>query len=108
MDPTDIVLIPTVKTHTDAGSDVEQDGVPRIVQSFKLISIEFTPQGTNPQIVVDGVERVIGFYLLGTWDCVMQAGDHWVGADGRRYTVVALMDGHGYETKGAVEAHGFP
>jgi hypothetical protein len=105
-DPTSIALTPRVKTHTDSGSEVWEDGTPRAAQSFKLISIAFTPQGTNPQITVDGVERIIGFYLLGAWDCVMEVGDHWVGSDGRRYEVIALMDGHGYETKGAVEAHG--
>lgn len=106
MDPTTISLIPTVKYKTDAGSEVTEDGTPRDPQTFKLISIEFTPQGTNPRLTVDGVERIIGFYLLGEWDCVMEPGDHWIGADGRRYEVIAVMDGHGYETKGAVEAHG--
>lgn len=105
-DPTTIELIPTVKTRTDSGSTVEEDGTPREPQDFKLISIEFTPQGTNPTVTVDGVERVIGFYLLGAWDADIEVGDHWTGDDGRRYEVIALMDGHGYESKGAVEAHG--
>jgi len=105
-DPTTISLIPTVKTHTDSGSQVEEDGPVRAPQTFKLISIEFTPQGTNPRITVDGVERIIGFYLLGEWGAIVEPGDHWVGDDGRRYTVIAMMDGHGYETKAAVEAHG--
>lgn len=106
MDPTTITLIPTVRTRQDDGSYIEEDGTPRDPQTFKLISIEFTPQGQTVSITQDGIERIIGFYLLGAWDCVMQPRDHWVGDDGRRYTVIALMDGHGYETKGAVEAHG--
>jgi hypothetical protein len=106
MDPTDIALIPLVKTKTDSGSEIREDGPPRAVQTFKLISVEFTPQGQTTTIVQDGIERVIGFYLLGAWNCIMMPGDHWIGADGRRYEVIALMDGHGYETKGAVEAHG--
>jgi hypothetical protein len=106
MDPTDIVLIPLVRTRQDDGSFIEEDGPPRASQTFKLISIEFTPQGQTVSLVVDGIERIIGFYLMGAWDCVMRPGDHWVGDDGRRYSVIALMDGHGYETKGAVEAHG--
>jgi hypothetical protein len=106
MDPTTITLIPTVRTKQDDGSFIEEDGTPRDPQTFKLISVEFTPQGQKFTITQDGIERVIGFYLLGAWDCIMQARDHWIGDDGRRYTVIALMDGHGYETKGAVEAHG--
>lgn len=106
IDPTTITLIPTVRTKQDDGSYMEEDGTARDPQTFKLISIEFTPQGQTVTITQDGVERIIGFYLLGAWDCVMQPKDHWIGDDGRQYTVIALMDGHGYETKGAVEAHG--
>jgi hypothetical protein len=105
-DPTTIVLTPTVQHHTDSGSVVEEDGPDRAPQVFKLISLQFTPREQLPNVTVDGVERIIGFYLLGEWGCVMEAKDHWVGADGRRYVIVAMMGGHGYETKGAVEAHG--
>lgn len=106
IDPTTITLIPTVRVKQDDGSFVEEDGPARDPQTFKLNSIEFTPQGQTVTITQDGVERIIGFYLIGAYDCIMEPGDHWVGDDGRRYTVIALMDGHGYETKGAVEAHG--
>jgi hypothetical protein len=106
MDPTTITLIPVVRTPQDDGSWVEEDGTPREPQDFKLISIEFTPQAQTVTLTQDGKERIIGFYLMGAYDCIMQPKDHWIGADGRTYTVIALMDGHGYETKGAVEAHG--
>lgn len=106
IDPIEIALIPSVATRTASGSTVYEDGTPRAVQTFKLITLEFTPRERQPVVTQDGVERIIGAYLLGAWDCVMQPRDHWIGADGRRYEVVALMDGHGYETKGAVEAHG--
>lgn len=105
-DPTTIILIPTVKTHTDSGSDVWTDGPPRMAQTFKLITIEATAHGHEPVSTQDGVERIINAVLLGAWDSVMEVGDHWRGADGRRYTIIALEDGHGYAKKGLVEAHG--
>lgn len=105
-DPTVISLIPTVRTKTDGGSRVEEDGPPKNPQTFKLISIQFTAQQNVPALTIDGVERVITHYLLGEWDCDMEAGDHWVDDRGWRFVVVAMMDGHGWEKKGAVEAHG--
>jgi hypothetical protein len=104
-DPTDIVLIPTVKTHTDSGSTVIEDGTPRKLQTFKMILLQGSG-GSERVLTVDGVERTIAGFLLGAYDCVMQAGDHWTGADGRRYEVIAMQATHGYETKGAIEAHG--
>lgn len=105
MDPTTVVLIPRVKHHTDSGSQVWEDGPPRAAQTFKLILLQGAG-GSERVITVDGVERTIAGYLLGAYDCVMQAGDHWTGDDGRRYEVIAMQATHGYETKGAIEAHG--
>lgn len=105
MDPTTIILTPVVKTHTDSGSVVIEDGPPRQPQTFKLILLQGSG-GSERVLTVDGVERTISGFLLGAYDCVMEAGDHWTGDDGRRYEVIALQATHGYETKGAIEAHG--
>jgi hypothetical protein len=52
------------------------------------------------------VERVADYTLLGSHDAIMAVGDTWTGADGRRYEIIATEDGHGYQTKGLVMAHG--
>lgn len=106
MDPISLALIPVKRTHTDSGGDVWEDQTPRVPQTFKLITIEATAHGHEPTTTLDGVERIVNGVLMGDWDCVMEVGDHWTGADGRRYTIIALEDGHGYEKKGLVEAHG--
>lgn len=105
-DPTTIVLIPTVRTKQPSGSWAETDGPPRPAQTFKMIPIDFTAHGASLTVTQDGVERIISYVIMGEWNSVMAAGDHWTGADGRKYRIIAVMDGHGYEQKATVEAHG--
>jgi hypothetical protein len=105
-DPTVISLIPTVKTKLPNGAWSEVDGTPRAPQTFKLIPVDFTAHGQSLTVMQDGVERIISYYLLGAYDAVIEPGDHWVNADGRRCVVISMMDTHGYEQKATVEAHG--
>jgi hypothetical protein len=83
-----------------------EDLPPRAPQTFKLITIQFTAQQGVPSVAIDGHEYVIGAYLLGETTSIMEVGDYWIGPDGRRWQIIALMDGHGWEKKAAVEIHG--
>lgn len=102
-DPTSIVLTPTVRTRTAAGGWAVSDGVDRAAQTFKLIPMTYQQK---PTVTVDGKERIIDYTLLGEWDAIMERGDYWITEDGKRWEIVELAPGHGYETKGLVEVHG--
>lgn len=102
MDPVDLVLIPTDETLTESGGQSTVEGTPRPVQRFKLIPMTFDQR---PTVTVAGVERLIDYHLLGKWDATVKVGDHWTDPDGTMYEVVALADGHGYETKALVQRH---
>lgn len=105
-DPTVISLTPRVETKQASGASVWTDGTPREPQTFKLISQGFTAHGAKRTVTLSGTERTIDYVLMGTWDAVVEVGDHWTDDNGRRFTVISLDDGHGYELKANVEAHG--
>ena len=100
--PTDITLIPSIKTKTGSGTKIT-DGTPRLVQTFRLIPQSET---TPPTFIEDGVERVVSFVLLGSWNCTMAPGDHWRDVVGELYTVLSVATFNGYEVKGLIEKHG--
>jgi hypothetical protein len=106
MDPTEIVLIPTVVTRQASGAQLHDDGPPRAVQTFKVIPQGFTAHGAKNTVTLNGKERVIDIVLMGAWDAVVEVGDHWVDNHGRRCEVISLDDGHEWEVKANVEAHG--
>jgi hypothetical protein len=98
-DPTTIVLIPTQRTLQSSGDRTASDGPPRLPQVFKLIPMTFDQR---PTVTADGVERIISYTILGTYDSIMELWDHW--KDGEdTFVIVAFTDGHGYEKKGLVE-----
>lgn len=101
-DTTVVTLIPTDVTVTTSGGRSKADGVPRVPQKFSLIPMSYDQQ---PRVTVDGIERIISYTLLGEWNCTMEVWDHWEGDDGGLYTVVAVVNGNGYEKKGLVECH---
>lgn len=102
-DPVEIELIPQVTTQTPSGGQVKEDGVPRPVQTFKLIPMSYSQR---PTVTVNGQERIVDHTLVGQWDCDMAVGDKWTDDTGKRYEIVFMVPGHGYETKGWVECHG--
>lgn len=103
--PIAIALIPEVKVRKDNGTMSYEDGLPRPIQTFMLIPSSYQ---TKPTQIVDGVERVIDYTLLGRWDAQMERGDHWVGEDGKHYKIIELVPymPYAYEKKGLVECHG--
>lgn len=101
-DPTVIALTPRRRFKQPSGSYVWEDDPPRPEQTFKLIPMA---AGTKPTTILNGVERIADYTLLGNHDAVMEVHD-WFIINHQKYTVIELADGHGYETKALVEAHG--
>ena len=104
-DPTEVILVPTVETITSGGGRSRVPGVARASQTFKLIPMTFDQR---PTVTSGGVERIIDYTLLGTWDCEADVWDIWWpdGEDtGEYYLVVAIAPGHGYERKLLMERH---
>jgi hypothetical protein len=101
-DPTLITLTPQTRVKQGNGSVKLVDGTPRVPQTFKLI-----PQidGQKPTVNVNGVERIADLMLMARWDAQIARDDYWI-ADGKRYTVIELASGHGYEIKAMIESHG--
>lgn len=102
-DPTLITLIPQSKVKQANGSVLMVPGSPRAPQTVKLI-----PQidGQKPTVNVNGVERIADLMLMARHDAEIARDDYWIGVDGRKYTVIEVAPGHGYEVKAMVEAHG--
>jgi hypothetical protein len=105
MDPTPIVLVPTTETVTPGGGRARVDGDPRAEQTFKVIPMTFDQRPTVT--TAGGVERIIDYTLLGPWDAEAAVWDRWDRGDGSYLLVVAITDGHGYETKLLCERHLF-
>lgn len=103
--PIAIALIPEIQVRKENGTLSYEDGLARPIQIFRLIPMSYQ---TKPTQIVDGVERVVDYTLLGRWDAQMERGDHWIGADGKRYRIIELVPymPYAYETKGLIECHG--
>lgn len=104
MDPTDIELFPQEEQITANGGRQQVTGAPRTVQTFKLIPMTFDQR---PTITVGGKERIIDYHLLGLPDAVVQVNDVFFldAFPEDYYLVIAVSDGHQYETKVLVERH---
>lgn len=104
-DPTVIVLTPQVTTITPGGGRKLEPGTPRVEQTFKLIPMTFDQR---PTVTAGGVERIIDYTLLGTYDSEGEVWDTFTLDDPNEYyLVVAITDGHGYEKKLLCERHLF-
>jgi hypothetical protein len=101
-DPSIIALTPRRRFKQPSGSYVWEDLPPRPEQTFKMIPMA---AGTKPTAILNGVERIADYTLLGMHDAVVDVHD-WFMIGGIKYTVIEMADGHGYETKALVEAHG--
>lgn len=101
-DPTAVAFIPRVRALNAAGAPVDTDGAPRTVQTVKLILLNFDQR---PIVTLaGGVERVVDYHMLMLFDAVVAVGDYWE-ANGNRYEVVGMTDGHKYEIKAFVSTH---
>lgn len=96
--PVEVILTPRVKTTTTTGGQTYSDGLDRPAQVFRLVAQATAPP---PVVVVDGVERVITYHLVGTADAVVDVGDRWSDTLGD-WEVVAVVTDRGYETRAHV------
>lgn len=104
-DPTVIVLTPYAEEITAGGGRQLVAGDPRPEQTFKLIPMTFDQR---PTVTAGGVERIIDYTLLGTWDSEGAVWDRFTLDDPNEYfMVVAIADGHRYEKKFLCERHLF-
>jgi hypothetical protein len=104
LDPTVIELQPQVETITPSGARTMTPGTARDPQTFKLIPMTFDQR---PTTTPDGVERIIDYHLLGMPDALVEVNDIFFMDDfpNDYFLVVAVSDGHQYETKVLVERH---
>lgn len=103
-DPTVIALVPQTETITPGGGRAMVAGQPRAEQTFKVIPMTFDQR---PTVTAGGVERIIDYTLLGTWDSEGEVWDRFELAENEYYMIVAIADGHDYEKKYLCERHLF-
>lgn len=101
-DPTTASFTPSTRIRTATGGFTEQDGAPRVDQTFKMSELNFD---TRPTTTVAGVERLIDYHLIGRWDMTIAVGDYWFDDAGTRYDVVGFSEGWEYMTKALVSRH---
>jgi hypothetical protein len=105
--PTEVTLVPNTETRTGSGATKMDEGVPRPVQTFRLIPMSHTER---PQRSLSdtggGVQRKYDFTLLGEWDAVVSENDYFYGPDGEKYIVDSVLPFNGYERKAMVMAYG--
>lgn len=100
-DPTTVVLVPRIRGILPDGSEGYITGTPRSPQTFKMSLLAYDQR---PTVTVNGVERLIDYHMIGTWDCLIGVGDTWTNGSSR-YEVVGFSDGFQYETKAFVIRH---
>lgn len=104
--PSQLVLVPQVRTRTPTGAWVNAPGTPRAVQTIRIIDLSGSQSAnTPPQRTADGIERAVTFMLLGEWDAVIGLHDIWT--DGSlRWEVTQLLPDNGYEKRALAVEHG--
>lgn len=104
-DPTTAVLIPSARVKTASGGYVQEDGTPRIPQTFKmsLLSADIGNQGKVTTVA--GVERLEEYHLIGPHDMLIEQGDYWIDSEGTKFEVMGFSHGWGYMTKAFVTRH---
>lgn len=103
--PSFIVLIPIVQTKTGDGYTTA-DGEARDEQIFRLVD-QSTELGNLPGRLrsSNGQERKATHQLVGYFDAVFAAGDHWFDETGR-YEVDEILPDNGYERRAKVIRYG--
>ena len=101
--PSEITLIPTLRTATPGKGIKTVPGAPRDPQQFKKIF----PGGDGLQTAgQDGTLHKIDMVLVGVWDCLGEIGDMWDDVDGQRYIIHSEYPRNWYERKFGVYSIG--
>jgi len=108
--PIVVQLTPVTRTKLPSGGTTTVTGVPRPIQTFRLIPMSHTTmptRSTSTSASADaGVQRRYDYTLLGEWDAQMEVFDYWDSPDGQRLVIEALVSYNGYEKKGLVISYG--
>lgn len=100
--PSEITLIPTVKTKIPGKGITTGPGTPRDPQLFKKI----WPGGDGFQTnAPDGVSHKFDMIIVGPWNCVAELGDTWT-EDDQQYIIHSEFPNNGYERKFGVFSFG--
>lgn len=104
--PLTVALLPTIRTKTTSGGFLLSDGPARDADTFRLIE-QASAYGNSPGLLQsqDGKQRRVTFQLLGSWQSIIEVGDHWI-SDGMRFEVAELLPYNGYERRGRVVQYG--
>lgn len=111
MDPTIVVLVPRVDVIGLGGGVQSTDGVPRAAQVFKLIPMNHTERPVRSgfgsgETAAGGEQRRFDYTLVGTYDAVVEIGDHWEDLSGQKYIVDAINPYNNYEVKALITTYG--
>lgn len=104
--PTSIALIPQAKTKTASGGTLFSPLPARAAQAFKLIAVADALPHTD---AVDGTgnARTYTYFLLGTWDSVMEEHDRFTDPSSTvEYEIISMGRENGYERLAQLEAIG--
>lgn len=103
-DPTDIVLIPQVRTKQPSGGHKLAQLPPRPSQRVKMIY----PAGQSDGAVVtlDGQERRYDFIIVANWNATVKKDDFWEDSQNQFWIVTGVSPYNGYEVKALVNSYG--
>jgi hypothetical protein len=108
--PTQIELVPYVRTRKPSGGMAMIAGTPRPMQTFRLIPMSHTElprlSSSAAQAADDGVQRRYEYTLLGMWDAELAVNDRWETPEGQVLVIEALVSNNGYERKGLINSYG--
>lgn len=104
--PSELTLIPQVRTKTPTGAWVTSPGTPRAAQTIRIIDLSGSQSANTPlQKTADGVERAVNFMLLGMPDAIIGLHDMWIEGS-HRWEVTQLLPDNGYERRALAAEHG--
>ena len=99
-----ITLTPTDKVERPGGVYETVDVIDRLPQKFQLEAYNVYGYNTQADIGIGGNLRRY-YQLTGTYDAIIEIGDHWADGD-NTYRVVSILPENGYEKRALVESFG--
>lgn len=100
--PVPLVLTPRIRVKQPSGGMKLEEQPPRAEQTFRLVE---PSNPARPTRTADGVERVVEFLLLGSYDAQIGVYDVFYHAGGD-WEVIFLYHFNGWEHRAEVARHG--